>query len=315
MQVFGDEHGDLRFSAYETGLPELAWIIESGVMHHELWQTLKRQHNVTVFTEAECAALHVAPEHARLALADGRELRARLVVGADGANSWVREQIGILANFKPYGELGVVANFRCEQSHHGVAYQWFREDGVLAMLPLHDQQMSMVWLTPTAHAQELLALAPEVLCQRVSAAMGEDVAARLGSLTVVTPATGFPLRFMRTEATVRHRVALLGDAAHAIHPLSGHGINLGYQDARVLAELISALPAWADPGEPNVLRRYARARAEEPMVLQYSTHALHGLFKRRDPLAGFVRNHGMNLVGRLPVLKQLLVRYATSGHL
>ncbi|THF61270.1 UbiH/UbiF family hydroxylase [Pseudothauera rhizosphaerae] len=309
MAVFGDAGGRLDFSAYDSGLGELAWILEAGLMQAELWETLKRQHNVTLFCPAAPQALDLDEASAVLTLEDGRSLRARLVVGADGANSWVRRQAGIEARFTPYDEMGVVANFRCGKPHRNTAFQWFREDGILAWLPLPDNLMSMVWSTPDAKAQELLALDGEALCARVAEAGG----GLLGDFELVTPAQGFSLRLMRVGRTVAPRLALIGDAAHAIHPLSGHGINLGFQDARALAEVLGALPAWRDPGELQALRAYARARAEEPLLMQYTTHALNRLFNTRNPLLAAARNLGLNLTNALPVVRNALVRYAVSG--
>jgi ubiquinone biosynthesis UbiH/UbiF/VisC/COQ6 family hydroxylase len=309
MVIRGDAGGSLEFSAYESGLSELAWIVESGRLHHELWETVRRQHNVTMLCGEPAQRLGVEGATTTLVLADGRQAHARLVVGADGADSWVRQQAGIDSTTVPYGEKGVVANFSCGVAHRDVARQWFRNDGVLAFLPLPGRMMSMVWSTTDARAAELLALDTEALCRRVEAA-GELA---LGHLQIVTPAAAFPLRLLRVATMVRPRVALVGDAAHAIHPLSGHGINLGLQDVRVLAEILRALPPWRDPGDLAVLRQYARARAEEPFMLQYTTHGLNRLFGSDNPLLSLVRNAGLNLTNRLPVVRNALVRYAVSG--
>lgn len=309
MEIHGDAGGRLDFSAYDSGLRELAWILESSLMQLELWETVKRQHNVTLICPASPAALAIDDAAARLTLTDGRRVEAKLVVAADGRDSWVRQAAGIGARNTPYDEKGVVANFRCEKPHRNAAFQWFRPDGVLAYLPLPDQQMSMVWSAPDGLADELVALPPEALCARVAEAGGY----RLGKLELITPAAAFPLRLMRVETAVRPRLALIGDAAHAIHPLSGHGINLGYQDARVLAEQIKGLPAWRDPGELPVLRAYARARAEETALLQYTTHGLNRLFKPADPILSGLRNIGLNLTNSVPVLRNALVRYAIAG--
>jgi len=309
MCIRGDGGGELVFSAYDSGLEELAWIGESSLVHVEIWESLKRQHNVTLFCPAKPAALDIDADAATLRLDDSRSLQAALVVGADGRDSWVRERAGIAATVTPYGERGVVANFACERPNHGVAYQWFRADGVLAWLPLPGRHMSMVWSTPDVLADELLALDPDAFCARVEAAGAHT----LGKLELLGQRAAFPLRLMRVEEIVRPRVALIGDAAHAIHPLSGHGINLGFQDAKVLAEVLAALPSWRDAGDLSVLRSYARRRAEEPFLLQYTTHALSRLFGRQDPLLSTLRNLGMNLTGQLPVLKNALVRYAANG--
>jgi 2-octaprenylphenol hydroxylase len=159
-------------------------------------------------------------------------------VGADGADSWVRVQAGLQADTLLYGEMGVVANFECEKPHHNTAFQWFRPDGVLAWLPLPGNRISVVWSTPEAHARTLLGLDEASFCQRIAEAGGN----RLGALTLLTPPAAFPLRLMRMPRIVAKRLALIGDAAHAIHPLSGHGINLGFLDARELAQALRELP-------------------------------------------------------------------------
>lgn len=309
MDVHGDGGGRLRFSAYGAGLAELAWIGESSLVHHELWECVRRQHNVTLFCPGRPAALALDDAGAHLTLDDGRRLNADLLVGADGRDSWVRHAAGIAAEVVPYGEMGVVANFRCEHAHHGVATQWFRKDGVLAWLPLPGRLMSMVWSVPDAFAAELMAMDTEAFCDFVAAAGGHG----LGRLELETPRAAFALRLMRVDTVVKPHIALVGDAAHAIHPLSGHGINLGFQDARALADLLTPLPAWRNPGEIEVLRGYARARAEEPFLLQYLTHGLNRLFTSTNPVLGVLRNAGMNLTGGLPVLANALTRYAVGG--
>jgi ubiquinone biosynthesis UbiH/UbiF/VisC/COQ6 family hydroxylase len=309
MRVLGDDGGAIRFSAYESGLSELAWIGESSRVHLELWEGLKRQHNVTLFCPARPQALEIQPTGVELRVDDGRTISAQLVVGADGRDSWVRAQAAIDAQVSPYGERAVVANFTCSQPHRGVAHQWFRDDGILAWLPLPGDRMSMVWSAPDETAGALMGLDDAAFVSHVEEAGGGV----LGALGLLTPRAAFSLRLMRVDTVVKERVALIGDAAHAIHPLSGHGINLGFQDAKVLAEVLCGLESWQDAGELAVLRRYARARAEEPFMLQYLTHGLNRLFGARNPLAATLRNAGMNLTGRLPVVNNALIRYAVNG--
>ncbi|NMG64074.1 UbiH/UbiF family hydroxylase [Azoarcus indigens] len=309
MKVYGDEQGALRFSAYESGLQELAWIGESRLVHDELRESVKRQHNVTLFCPRIPVSARFEDASICLELDGGDILTGRLLVGADGRDSWVRDQSGLATRSVPYGEMGVVANFECEGDHRGIAYQWFRGDGVLAWLPLPGRMMSMVWSVKDDFAQSLLQMNEQELCSRVERAGGR----LLGKLSLRGRPAAFPLRLMRVESVVRQRVALIGDAAHAIHPLSGHGINLGFQDAKALAELLEAAPEWRDIGDYSFLRRYARKRAEEPFMLQYATHGLNRLFAARNPAAAFFRNAGLNLTGRLPVLTNSLVRYAVSG--
>ena len=244
-----------------------------------------------------------------LSLAEGQSLSTKLLVGADGGDSWVRGAAGLQAIATPYGEMGLVANFECEHPHRGIARQWFRDDGVLAWLPLPGNRSSVVWSTPDVHAGELLALPAEALALRVASA-GGDV---LGSLKLLTPASAFPLRLLRVPQTIGSRVALLGDAAHGIHPLSGHGINLGYQDAKALAALLAATPEWQDVGSERLLQRYQRARREETLLVQYTTHTIRRLFRETLPGMRPLRNLGLGLTNTLPVVKNALVRYALGG--
>jgi 2-octaprenylphenol hydroxylase len=306
MSVHGDHGGDLEFSAYASGVGELAWIMESSLLQRELWETAKRQGNVDLLCPAAPTLLDIGDGEVVLELADRRTLTAKLVVAADGADSWTRTAAGIDVDFLPYDQMGVVANFTTGQPHRETAWQWFRSDGILAYLPLPGDLISIVWSTPTEHAQELLALDPAEFCERVAAAGNFQ----LGGLELVTPPAGFPLRLMRAPNTVAPRLALIGDAAHTIHPLSGHGINLGFQDAKSLATVLAACPTHIDCGDLQWLRRHERARREEVVALQSVTHGLQRLFGTPQTPVVALRNFGMNLFDRLPVIKDALTRYA-----
>jgi 2-polyprenylphenol 6-hydroxylase len=229
MRIFGDDAAsELDFSAYETGLRELAFIVEGRALQRALWEALQAEPQVERIVPASCSALALTAEAAELSLKNGRKLRAQLIVGADGADSWVRTQAGIEIMLRPYHQSAVVANFSTAQPHHGTAFQWFRRDGVLALLPLPGARVSMVWSTTESHAAHLLALAPEVLAAEVAAASGDI----LGALQVITPAATLPLHLQRARHFVAPRIALVGDAAHTVHPLAGQGVNLGFRDAR-----------------------------------------------------------------------------------
>ncbi len=309
MKIFGDAGARLDFSAYESGVSELGWILESSLMACELWENVKRQGNLTLLCPATPRSIEIDQDAARLTLQDGRTIAGKLLVGADGRDSWVRQAAGLQALDTPYGEMGLVANFDCERPHRGIARQWFRDDGVLAWLPLPGNRISIVWSTPDAQASELLAMPEDLFCARVAAAGQHE----LGALRQITPPSAFPLRLIRVPHTVAPRLALIGDAAHGIHPLSGHGINLGYQDAKALADLLAATPSWQDIGEERLLRRYQRARREETVLMQTTTHTLRQLFRENMPGLKPLRNFGMNLTNALPVVKNLLVRYALGA--
>ncbi len=309
MKVFGDAGGALDFSAFETGVPDLGCIVESSLMACELWESLKRQSNLRLFVGHKPAELEFRDEVAVLRLSDGEVLSAALLVGADGRDSWVRQAAGLSAHDRHYGEKGVVGNFSVARPHRNVAWQWFRDDGVLAYLPLPGQRISIVWSAPDALADELCGLSPEALCERVESA-GSGA---LGRLELLTPAQAFPLRLMRVPEIVARRLALVGDAGHGIHPLSGHGINLGFQDAQTLAVRLLGAKAWEDIGELRFLQGYQRARREEIALLQTTTDALRRLFAAQSSLLRPLRNLGLNFTNRLPVAKSVLVRYALGG--
>lgn len=309
MRVHGDGGGRIDFSAFETGVSELGWILESSLMACEFWESAKRQANLTLFCPAKPAQLELRQDAAVLSLSDGVVLSGKLLVGADGRDSWVRQAAGLAAVNTPYGEKGLVANFATEKSHRNIAYQWFRDEGVLAYLPLPGNRISIVWSTQDEHADDLCALSPEQLCDRVADA-GEHV---LGQLELLTPAVAFPLRLMRVPQTVAPRLTLVGDAAHGIHPLSGHGINLGFQDASELAKLLSNAQPWFDIGQERFLQRYQRARREETVLMQTATDGLRRLFRDSSPGLAPLRNIGLSLTNRLPFVKNSLVRYALGA--
>jgi ubiquinone biosynthesis UbiH/UbiF/VisC/COQ6 family hydroxylase len=304
MRVFGDDRSSrLDFSAYESGVPQLAATVESGRLHHALWQGLERQRNLSLLCPAAPSELCRRENRVEIGLEDGSVVTAKLVVGADGADSWARQAAGIEARGGSYAQLGVVANFACVRAHRHIAYQWFRSDGVLAYLPLPDRRVSMVWSTPQAHARELLALAPAALCARVSEA-GDEA---LGALEPLTPPAAFPLSRMFADRMAQGRIALIGDAAHVVHPLAGQGVNLGLGDSHSLAELLREAP---DPGDRLLLRRYERARAEDILALRWVTDGLFRMFGADHRMVAGIRNFGLNLTNSNPVIKTLLARRA-----
>lgn len=309
MRIFGDEpSAQLEFNAYDAGLRELALIAESGRMQSALWQCLENATHVTRYCPAACDSLEQHRDTTEIVLDSGIALYAKLVVGADGASSWVREQVGIKMQIHDYRQCGVVANFACVLPHRDTAHQWFRSDGVLALLPLPGNRVSMVWSTSEAHADELLTLDAAALARRVSEAANNP----LGALEVITPAVAFPLQLQRVEAFVKPRLALVGDAAHNVHPLAGQGVNLGFRDARELAAVLCDRGAQRDCGDYFLLRRYERARKEDVLAMQLATDGLQKLFAARAVWLSRVRNMGLKLVESQSLLKNLLVKHAAA---
>lgn len=302
MRIHGDDGGVLTFDALDAGLPELAWIAENGRLQWALWRALAQDAGPRRIA-APATAVVWGDTHHRLHLQNGDTLDARLLVAADGAQSWLRGQAGIGVDEEDYRHIGVVANFVCEQPHRGIAHQWFRADGVLAWLPLPGKRISMVWSTPPAHADELRALPAEELARRVAEAGGQA----LGALRPITAAAGFPLIRRRAREWVRPGLVLIGDAAHTVHPLAGQGVNLGFRDSRLLAEMLTR---GGDPGEIGRLTAYAARRMEDVASMQFTTGGLKKLFAREDGLTRALRNWGMSLAGRIDPVNQALTRHA-----
>jgi len=308
MRVFGDSDAELKFSAYQMGVPELACIVENRHLQAALWQGLQSQDNLDFIHPARCAALALGDDAARLTLEDGREFGAKLIVGADGRDSWVRNQAGISAAPVDYQHHGVVANFSCELPHRGIAHQWFAPDGILALLPLPGNRLSMVWSVTPEKSAELTSLTDEALCAQVAAASQHT----LGKLQILTPAAAFPLRLLVLPHISAKRVALIGDAAHNMHPLAGQGVNTGFRDARQLAELLIDRGGCMDGGDAQLLRRYDRKRREDIYSMQSTTYGLKKLFCNDDPLLRTLRNLGLNATNHLIPLKKLLMQHALN---
>jgi len=308
MRVFGDTGAELEFSAYQMGVAELACILENRALQHALWDVLQQQENLTLFHPARCAALKFAADAATLTLEDGHILDAKLIVGADGRDSWVRNQAGISAAPLDYQQHGVVANFATELPHRGIAYQWFQPDGILALLPLPGNRVSMVWSVSPEKSAELLALTHGELCMKVAAAAKST----LGEMQAITPPAAFPLRLLVLPQISAPRVALIGDAAHNMHPLAGQGVNTGFRDARQLAQILLERGAQNDCGAAQLLRRYERKRKEDIYAMQATTYGLKHLFNNDDPLLRAVRNMGLNATNHIIPLKKMLMQHALN---
>jgi 2-octaprenylphenol hydroxylase len=275
MDVHGDRGGAIAFGAYELGERALAWIVENRELCAALVAAVRTCASVEVLAPCAPAAIAWRSDSAQVTLADGRKLSARLIVGADGVRSWVRQEAGIGPEPRPYGQTAIVANFSAELAHRGRAFQWFVEaHGVLAWLPLPGRRISMVWSAPDALARELLALDAAALTQRVAAA-GRNV---LGPLTLITPPAAFPLSF------------------------------LGFGDAAMLAAVLKARGPVGDAGAAILLERYARKRALPILSMQIVTDGLVRLFDL--PPLRVLRNSGMNAVAALAPVRRILAHPA-----
>jgi len=244
---------------------------------------------------------------ARVLLADGRELTAPLVVGAEGRNSPVRQASGINAIGWSYPQSGVVATVKLERPHGGVAHEYFLPSGPFAILPLTEDRVSLVWTEKTVAGEALRHARPEVFLSLLRRRFGPF----LGDLEVVGPTFVYPLALQLAERLSATRVALLGDAAHGIHPIAGQGLNLGLKDAAALAEvLVDAARLGEDIGAESVLRRYARWRRFDNVMLAAATDVFTRLFSNDDPVLRLARGAGMAVVNRIGPARRFFMQEA-----
>ena len=306
MAISGENKAKLDFSARAANRSELATMIEHRLLATRFHERLSISRHVQIISHASPKSLKVGAKDVRITLDDDTELTAMLLVGADGGDSWVRNEGGFAVREKDYDQVAVVANFLCEQTHGLVARQWFVDHGVLAWLPLGEKTISIVWSVATGRGHVLIELQPDAFCREVNAA-GENM---LGEMTLVSPVSCFPLRSLRSQSTVKPRVALMGDAAHVIHPLAGQGLNLGLQDAQTLVQVLASKAIPEGLGDIAVLRRYERARAEAIAAMHGVTDGLQRLFASESVTLAALRNGGLSMTDKMPWLKNMLVRHA-----
>ena len=292
MRVWGDDGGELNFSASDQGSEALTWIVDVPALEQRLSDAVGFQGSIERLTETPAAALTVVCE---------------------GKRSQTREQLGLAFDVRPYDHKAVAARLRCELPHGGVARQWFANGEVMALLPLGGAQgnsVALVWSVPAAQADAWLQSDPSVLAQAVQARSANT----LGTLHMESPAQAWPLELSRAQRwiarTAAGGVALAGDAAHAMHPLAGQGLNVGLADVAELARVLHEREYWRDLGDLKLLRRYERARAAEVGAMGWVTDGLFGLFSHEDSRVQALRNWGLNGFNRSGPVKRWLARRA-----
>jgi 2-polyprenylphenol 6-hydroxylase len=305
-----ETQGEVRFDAAEIGERCLAYIVENGAIQRALIERLQGFSNVHPLWPVQIDAIGFEDTQAMLLLKDGRRLTARLVVGADGTDSAVRRFAGIETRNVDMNQKGIVATVRTEQPHRQIARQRFLPTGPLAFLPLADPDAcSIVWSADTARADALMALTDSAFVDELQAAVGDA----LGRVVSVGRRQAFALALAQARRYTAARLALIGDAAHTVHPLAGQGVNLGFLDAAALAEqvLVSARQG-RDPGLHASLRRYERARKGDNLGMIAVTGGFKYLFGSRLPPVRGLRNIGLNLTDIVIPVKRLIMRRAAG---
>lgn len=310
MQVW-DVQGkaSISFDAQEIGEPDLGHIVENRITQVALWQRLE-QANVRLLCPARVTALDLSQAMTSgvlLTLDDGRQIETRLVLAADGAGSPIRQMAGIDTLGWRYDHHALVTTVHLAQGHGQSARQFFLPGAILAFLPLQDDLCSIVWSCPAEQAQSLKTMAEDDFIEQLAKASGQ----RLGPMAVESERAIFPLRLQHTRSYVRPGLALLGDAAHVIHPLAGQGVNLGFMD--VIA-LINALEqgrqAGRSPGHLRDLRAFERARKGDNLGMMFAMDGFKRLFGSSSPVLSLGRGLGLQLADRLAPLNHLCIRQA-----
>jgi 2-octaprenylphenol hydroxylase len=311
MQVSsGAGSGAIHFNAAEIGEPALAWIVENSVIQTALIERLHQFTNVHHLCPVEIVDITLADNGAVVTLKDGRSLHAKLLVGADGADSEVRRAAGIETQALNLHQKGIVATVKTEKPHEATARQVFLTTGPLAFLPLDEPHTcSIVWSADTARADQLLALDDIAFVTELQQAFGDS----LGKIQTIGPRASFPLALSHARAYTAPHLALVGDAAHTVHPLAGQGVNLGFLDAATLAEvLLDATAKQKDIGAHAVLRRYERWRKGDNLAMVSITGGFKYLFGNDLPVVSQMRNWGLELTNAATPIKNLIMRRASG---
>lgn len=301
--------GAIHFDSADLGEPCLAYIIENDAMLAALWQRIARCDDIDSYYPSEIAGIEVHDTHVTVHVGAGVRLSARLLVGADGPRSTVRTHMGISTRRWDYAQQGIVAMVAVEKPRWHTAWQRFLPTGPLAFLPLPDGRYSIVWSVDAAQAEDLLAHDDAAFIEALQAAFGE----RLGRIRSSSARLAFALQRAHAQRYVAPRMALIGDAAHTVHPLAGQGVNLGLLDAAVLAEvLLDAHRACRDIGALTTVRRYERWRKGDNLAMLILTDGLKRLFGSSISALEQLRNAGLDLTNAVIPLKRTLMRHAAG---
>ena len=301
----------LHFDHAELGGEPFGWMVEARSLRVALNARLPSLPELSVFAPAT-ATVERSAEKVSIRLSSGQEIRARLVVGAEGRQSPLRQAAGIPVTRLDYHCLGIVGAVAHERPHHNQALEQFLPHGPFAQLPMqgipgHPHVSAIVWTERTAVARRCLALDDAAYGRQIAARIGD----RLGAVTPIGRRWSYPLSAMHAARYTAERLALVGDAAHGIHPIAGQGLNLGFRDVGALAEMVvAAVRAGEDPGGPALLARYQAARRPDSLVMLGATHGLERLFTSRLPPVRLARRLGIAAVDRLPRLRRFFAARA-----
>ncbi|MEW8505641.1 MAG: 2-octaprenyl-6-methoxyphenyl hydroxylase [Candidatus Thiodiazotropha sp.] len=300
--------GFTRLNHHQEAVAALGYVVTARALGKALVEDMADRHEIELICPAKLKSFSIAEREVevRVEQAGGEQrLATRLLVAADGGDSKVRQFLSIPLKEKPYGQTAIIANLCSEQPHRGIAYERFTDTGPLALLPMRDNRLSMVWTASDEELGDLMALNESGFLARLQERFGY----RLGRLYELGKRSAYPLRLRQAAEQVRPRVALIGNAAHAIHPVTGQGFNLGLRDVAVLADLLfDAAQSGEDPGNDDLLNAYASWRKRDQNSVAYITDSLARLFANPFGPLRLLRNMGMVGLDLAPSLKHLAAR-------
>jgi len=306
-----DSSEALHFSSKDVGTETLGCIVENVLIRSQLKAALevtqKRKAKITWYCPERLSSIDITESNAHVKLQSEKSLNAKLVIAADGANSISRKKLNLLEASRDYSQYGLVAQLHIEKPHLETAYQRFFDQDVLGILPLANGQCSMVWSCAQSKAEKLLKLSDKELGERITA-FSQSI---LGTVSLSKPAQAYPLQLLHSRQYVSERVVLCGDAAHAVHPLAGQGLNLGLLDAAVLCEILTT--AWKnnfDLGDLSLLRQYERKRKMSNVQMMSLLDGLLSVFQSTNPIVQQARRVGMGLLNQIKPLKGNLIEQA-----
>jgi ubiquinone biosynthesis UbiH/UbiF/VisC/COQ6 family hydroxylase len=312
MEIWGDTTSQpLTLHAEDVNADSLGFIVEERLLKDALLQWIEAS-DVCMLTGHECLAIKSSLQQTLLTLDNQQTIESTLLLAADGANSWVRQQLDIGVQHKDYEQTAIVANFLTEKSHKHIARQWFTHDamgrgGVLAWLPLPENKISIVWSAPTANAEALMKLALDVFANEVMRAGNGS----LGAMSPIGKPASFPLVLKQANQSVASSVILIGDAAHRVHPMAGQGVNLGFRDVIDLLDLLESKHTYQPINDKALLKQYARVRKSDLLKMVSLTNGLYHLFESPHSVVKHVRNWGLSATNQ-QAIKKILIANAIS---
>ncbi len=297
-----DHFGITRLCAKDENVPALGQVITAHSMGIVLTQALEKQENIEFICPAKVVDLFQHPDFVTITLDNEREISAKLIVAADGANSTIKHLLELGSLEHNYNQTAITANITPERAHNGRAFERFTNSGPIALLPMSDNRCSLVWTVQTGDETEILSLSEPDFLSRLQDRFGY----RLGKLLKVGQRNAYPLKLMQADQAIQHRIVLIGNAAHSLHPIAGQGFNLGLRDVAALAEVL--IDHNGDCGDARLLHDYKEWRQQDQDNVINNTNTLVTLFSNDNPVLGHLRGVGLTLVDALPVAKHWLAQ-------